>query len=169
MVGVLFRAASAAPVNDEVLQRIEALLGIDGTEVMRYQDRQRGQRRTMRMVRSDSGLKLEAFLLAGDIGAEAWIRPLLQEELAADVYGRALLSPGSKPPVAVASKGRQVCTCFNVSEPAIVEALGHCQGNTDERLASLQGALKCGTNCGSCIPELRKLIKLHPLPVATPS
>ncbi|RZL03180.1 MAG: nitrate reductase [Rubrivivax sp.] len=168
-VGVLFRAAALAPASEELVQQVEVLLGIAGGEVLRYQDRQRGQRRAMRMARTDSGLKLEAFLLAGDISAEAWIRPLLQEELAADVYGRALLSPGSQPPVAVASKGRQVCTCFNVTEPAIVQALGHCQGNTDERLASLQGDLKCGTNCGSCIPELRKLIKLHPLPVATPS
>jgi assimilatory nitrate reductase catalytic subunit len=26
----------------------------------------------------------------------------------------------------------------------------------------LQGQLKCGTNCGSCIPALRQLVKLHP-------
>jgi len=71
--------------------------------------------------------------------------------------------------VAIQSKGRQVCTCFNVTEPSIVEALGTCPGNPDERLASLQGQLKCGTNCGSCIPELRKLIKLHPVAVTTAS
>ena len=168
-VGVLFRAAALEPASDALVERIELLLGIGGGDVLRYQDRQRGQRRAMRMARTSEGLKLEAFVLAGDISAEAWIRPLLQDELAADAYGRALLSPGSTPPVAVQSKGRQVCTCFNVTEPAIVEALGHCPGNTDERLANLQGQLKCGTNCGSCIPELRKLIKLHPLPVATPS
>ncbi|RZI85954.1 MAG: nitrate reductase [Rubrivivax sp.] len=168
-VGVLFRAAALEPASDAIVHRIELLLGIDGNEVLRYQDRTRGQRRAMRMARTDSGLMLQAFLLAGDISAEAWIRPLLQDDLAADAYGRALLSPGSTPPVAIQSKGRQVCTCFNVTEPAIVEALGTCQGNTDERLASLQGQLKCGTNCGSCIPELRKLIKLHPLPVASAS
>ncbi|MES2091988.1 MAG: molybdopterin dinucleotide binding domain-containing protein, partial [Pseudomonadota bacterium] len=166
-VGVLFRAAALEPASDSVIHRIETLLGIDGLDVLRYQDRKRGQRRAMRMARSAEGLKLQAFVLAGDISAEAWIRPLLQDELAADAYGRALLSPGSTPPVAIQSKGRQVCTCFNVTEPAIVEGLSHCQGNTDERLASLQGQLKCGTNCGSCIPELRKLIKLHPLPVTS--
>ena len=32
--------------------------------------------------------------------------------------------------------------------------------NTDEaRLASLQDALKCGTNCGSCIPELKRKVR----------
>ena len=28
-----------------------------------------------------------------------------------------------------------------------------------ESLAQLQGELKCGTNCGSCVPELKKLIR----------
>jgi len=168
-VGVLFRAAALEPASDAIVHRIELLLGIDGGDVLRYQDRKRGQRRALRMARSDSGLKLQAFMLAGDISAEAWIRPLLQDQLAADAYGRALLSPGSTPPIAIQSKGRQVCSCFNVAEPDIIEALVTCQGNTDERLASLQGQLKCGTNCGSCIPELRKLIKLHPVPVTSAS
>ena len=129
---------------------------------MRYQDKHRGQKRAMRMERSEEGLKLTAFLMAGDISAEAWIRPLLQEELVADTYGRALLSPGATPPVAIVSKGKQICTCFNVTEPAIIDTLATCQGDTDARLQQLQGALKCGTNCGSCIPALRQLVKLHP-------
>ena len=168
-VGVLFRAAALEPATDAIVQRIELLLGIGEGDVLRYQDRQRGQRRAMRMARSDAGLKLAAFVLAGDISAEAWIRPLLQEELAADAYGLALLSSGRTPPVAVQSKGRQVCTCFNVTEPEIVDALSSCQGSSDERLSKLQGQLKCGTNCGSCVPELRKLIKLHPVAMATPA
>ncbi|HIV72976.1 MAG TPA: molybdopterin-dependent oxidoreductase [Candidatus Aquabacterium excrementipullorum] len=164
MVGVLFRAAAPAPVDDSLLQQLEDLLGIGGPDVLRYHDRHAGQHRAMRLRRTDDGLKLDAFVLAGDVSAEAWVRPLLQEELVADAYGRALLSPGAKPPVAVQSKGRQVCTCYNVTEPAIVEALGSCMGDADERLAQLQGQLKCGTNCGSCVPELRKIIKLHPVP-----
>ena len=166
MVGVLFRGAATEPASDAVLRQLEELLGVDGPDVLRYHDRHQGQHRAMRLRRSDEGLKLEAFLLAGDVSAEAWVRPLLQEELVADAYGRALLSPGAKPPVAVQSKGRQVCTCFNVTEPAIVETLGTCAGSADERLAQLQGQLKCGTNCGSCVPELRKLIKLHPVAMA---
>ena len=30
------------------------------------------------------------------------------------------------------------------------------------RLASLQSGLKCGTNCGSCVPELRALVEKVP-------
>lgn len=166
VVGVLFRAASLEAASDALIAQIENLLGIRGTNVLRYQDKTKGQHRAMLLRSTESGHTLEAFVMAGDISAEAWVRPLLQDELLADAYGRALLSPGAQPPVAIQSKGKQICTCFNVTEPSIIETLGQCQGDTDSRLSQLQGLLKCGTNCGSCIPELRKIIKLHP--AATP-
>ena len=162
VVGVLFRAASLEAASDALIAQIENLLGIRGADVLRYQDKTKGQHRAMLLRSTEEGHALEAFVMAGDISAEAWVRPLLQDELLADAYGRALLSPGALPPVAIQSKGRQVCTCFNVTEPAIIDMLGQCQGDTDSRLSQLQGQLKCGTNCGSCIPELRKIIKLHP-------
>jgi len=61
--------------------------------------------------------------------------------------------------VAVHSRGRQVCTCFNVTEPEITSALQACEGSPDQQLARLQDTLKCGTNCGSCIPELKRLVR----------
>jgi assimilatory nitrate reductase catalytic subunit len=63
----------------------------------------------------------------------------------------------------VVSRGKQVCTCFNVSEPQIMAFLPQCTGVDDQRLAQLQGELKCGTNCGSCVPALRKLIRDIPI------
>jgi assimilatory nitrate reductase catalytic subunit len=69
-----------------------------------------------------------------------------------------LLSPGAKPPVAVASRGKQVCSCFDVSENQITSALGSITGTPDAKLVQLQDRLKCGTNCGSCIPELKRLV-----------
>jgi assimilatory nitrate reductase catalytic subunit len=100
-------------------------------------------------------------MLAGDISAEAWVRPLLQDELPAQAYGRLLLIPGAKAPVAVASRGRQVCSCFDVSERQIEAALDASAGPPDTQLAQLQERLQCGTNCGSCIPELKRIIELH--------
>ena len=76
--------------------------------------------------------------------------------------GTRLLSPSAQPPGEVASRGKQVCTCFSVSEPQILAFLPQCLGAAAERLTQLQGALKCGTNCGSCVPALRKLIQTHP-------
>jgi len=111
-------------------------------------------------VAGDGGnARLDAFVLGGDIRAEAWVKSLLTDELPAQAYGRALLRPGAQPPVAVVARGRQVCSCFNVTEPEILDALKRCSGTADARLDQLQGALKCGTNCGSCIPALRTLVR----------
>ncbi|KAB2890575.1 MAG: hypothetical protein F9K35_19085, partial [Burkholderiaceae bacterium] len=67
--------------------------------------------------------------------------------------------------VALKPRGRQVCTCFNVEEDAITATLATCHGTEDARLAQLQGQLRCGTNCGSCIPELKRLVR-HTGPLA---
>jgi assimilatory nitrate reductase catalytic subunit len=158
--GVLFRAAAYEPVPDAVLERIEALLGLAAPEVLHYADKRRGQRRAMRLARHGTDeARLEGFLLAGDISAEVWIKPLLQDELPAQAYGRLLLSPGARAPVAVPASGKQVCTCFNVGEPAILAQLERCSGPADQQLAQLQDALKCGTNCGSCIPALKRMVR----------
>mgnify|MGYP001484405331 FL=1 len=137
------------------------MLGLSAAEVLHYADRRRGQRRSMKLVPAADGQRLDAFLLAGDISAEAWIRPLLQDELAAQAYGRLLLVPGARAPVAVVGKGRQVCSCFDVGEPQIAATLARCSGTADAQLASLQSELKCGTNCGSCVPELKRLVRLR--------
>lgn len=165
--GILFRAAAHDAPADELIDRIENLLGLVGSDALRYADRRRGQRRVARLVRrTDGNAGLEAFLLGGDTSAEAWIGTLLREEIPAQTYGRLLLSPGARAPVAVQSRGQPVCTCFNVTDLAIRAELGRCSGTPEERLASLQGALKCGTNCGSCLPELKRMVRATPAETA---
>jgi assimilatory nitrate reductase catalytic subunit len=46
-----------------------------------------------------------------------------------------------------------VCNCLNVAEPDIVAAIA-----AGADLAALQANLKCGSECGSCVPELKRLI-----------
>jgi assimilatory nitrate reductase catalytic subunit len=169
--GVLFRAAGYEAPADEVLAGIEGILGLGGSDALRYADKRKGQHRTMRLVREGGQgeqVKLAGFVLAGDTSAQAWIKTLLQDELPAQAYGRLLLLPGAKPPVAVQSRGKLVCTCLNVTDTAIDEHLSLLSqggggagylGTDEERLASLQGTLKCGTNCGSCIPELKRKVR----------
>jgi assimilatory nitrate reductase catalytic subunit len=157
--GVLFRAAAHDAPEPALVERIETLLGLDRADVLRYADKRLGQRRTARLVHEGESTRLEAFVLAGDTRAEVWIKPLLQDELPAAAYGRLLLMPGAKAPVAVVAKGRQVCTCFNVTEDAIQARLQTCTGSDEQRLAALQADLQCGTNCGSCVPELKRLVR----------
>jgi len=160
--GVLLRAAAHEAPEPDLIERIEALLGLNTADTLRYADKRRQQRRCARLLRAGDEITLESFLLAGDTSAEGWIKPLLQDQLPAGAYGRLLLMPGAVAPVAVVAKSPQVCTCFNVGEDAIRGALPRCAGTDDQRLAGLQSELKCGTNCGSCIPELRRLLKTVP-------
>jgi assimilatory nitrate reductase catalytic subunit len=48
-----------------------------------------------------------------------------------------------------------------VSETQIDTALQTIAGSADTQLAQLQDRLKCGTNCGSCVPELKRLVQLR--------
>ena len=155
--GVLLRAAGHDAAAADVLARIEALLGLDRPDVVRYADPSRGQRRAMRLSRNGVDAHLEAFLLAGDISAQAWIRTLLLDELPAQAYGRLLLAPGGKAPAAVQSRGKQVCSCLNVSDVEIASCLAGLAGDAQARLSALQADLRCGTSCGSCLPELKRM------------
>ena len=157
--GVMLRAAAHAVPDSDTLDHIESLLGLGGEDTIRYADRRLGQRRAARLLRTDSTSQLEAVLLAGDTRAESWIKPLLQGQLPADAYGRRLLMPGATAPVALAPASPQVCTCFNVSQDAICAALTACEGDEGQRMSTLQARLQCGTNCGSCLPEVQRLVR----------
>jgi assimilatory nitrate reductase catalytic subunit len=76
--------------------------------------------------------------------------------------GRLLLIPSAKPPQNFKERGRVVCNCFNVAETEIGDALSQSGlAMPDTALAMLQQKLKCGTNCGSCVPELKKIVFSH--------
>jgi assimilatory nitrate reductase catalytic subunit len=162
--GLLFRAADAVAAPAGLLEQIEALLGLGrdaGLPLLHYDDDRRGQRRSVRLAGSGEATRIEALLLAGDTSAEAWVKPLLQDERPAQAYGRLLLLPGAAPPVAVADRGHQVCTCMDVRDREIDAELGRLAGDDESRLAALQTRLKCGTQCGSCLPSLRRMVRLH--------
>jgi assimilatory nitrate reductase catalytic subunit len=169
--GVLFRAAGHEAPADDLLATLERALGLGGAATLRYAARKKGQRRTARLVRAGEQTTLAGFLLAGDTSAEAWISTLLKDELPAQAYGRMLLLPGAKPPVAVQSRGTVVCSCLNVTDLAIDQHLSLVReggstmgylGTDEQRLASLQQTLKCGTQCGSCVPELKRRVRSAP-------
>jgi assimilatory nitrate reductase catalytic subunit len=55
-----------------------------------------------------------------------------------------------------ASTGPTICACFAVGRTTIVETITRYRLCTT---AELGAALKAGTNCGSCLPELEKILR----------
>jgi assimilatory nitrate reductase catalytic subunit len=162
--GVLMRAACSEAPDIALLHDIQQLLGLNGNDSLHYVDAKRSQLRSMRLLHNEANptkeTQLNAFLIAGDTSAETWLKALLQTQASTQEYGRRLLMTGSKPPVALADAGTTVCSCVGVKDVAIRQHLSLCKGDSSQRLVSLQDALKCGTQCGSCVPELQRMIRL---------
>ncbi|MBI3286175.1 MAG: molybdopterin-dependent oxidoreductase [Burkholderiales bacterium] len=152
--GILLRAADDYAAAPELLQKIETLFGIHGAEVLRYDDARRGNARHI-LVKNGA---LAAVSLAGDISAESWLKAYLLEQEPVAKLGRLLLMPSTSAPQGFKPRGKVVCSCLNVADTEIKATLAKLDGSADQLLAGLQTRLKCGTNCGSCVPEIKKMI-----------
>ena len=75
-----------------------------------------------------------------------WMCALMSEPVA-ETYWPLLSGTAS-------ATGKLICSCFKVSEQDIQAAID----NGVNSAAALGQQLKCGTNCGSCIPELNSLL-----------
>jgi assimilatory nitrate reductase catalytic subunit len=70
------------------------------------------------------------------------------------------------PPLAGPPRSAQVCACHDVSEDTITATLAGLSGDDDARLAALQARLRCGTECGSCLPAVKALVRRERQPLA---
>ena len=99
--------------------------------------------------------RLQAVLILGEselVPDPWWLAGLLGNAL--DKQDRRVLLSG-KQAGEQAAQGAMVCACFQVAENAIAAAIdGGCQTS-----AALGEKLRCGTNCGSCVPELNRLLR----------
>jgi assimilatory nitrate reductase catalytic subunit len=153
--GVLMRGAATAPPAAETLDAIDAALGLGHAGVIRYDDGRRGVGRRIEVAAG----QLRAVRLSGDaaaIAAEGWLREWLVRGEAVEPIRRLLIVPAASPPAGCASPARAVCSCLGVTDAAIAAALPDAP-----TLAALQAKLGCGTSCGSCVPELRRMLALR--------
>ena len=167
--GLVWRAAAYEPAPQHLIEQVESVFGVlpRAPDVMSLSDARRGIGRRLLIGHG----RLAAVALTGppdavDTSALA-LRELLERGEPVAKIGRLLLSPsrrmlagGSGTPVA---RGKTVCNCVGVSQKAIVDALGIMDSDSDAPLpaaclARLQESLGCGTQCGSCIPEVKRLI-----------
>jgi assimilatory nitrate reductase catalytic subunit len=89
---------------------------------------------------------------AHDAGDWDVVKRLFAADALSDDQRRMLLSGQSTD--GLASAGPVVCACFGVGRTAILAAIGAGARTS----AEIGLKLKAGTNCGSCIPELKRLI-----------
>jgi len=160
--GWSFEAASAEAPPAALVQRLAKALGLGGADILSYVDSRRHRSRLLRLSGDGAEARLQALLLVGEVGVAAWLLPLWREAALVAQHpnvGRQLLSPESvNVGAAAVPRSPQVCNCLDVSEARICAKLKQCSGSPVERLTALQGALRCGTQCGSCLPTLRRLV-----------
>ena len=155
--GVWLQAASALPIEAAWVDTIAGWLGLHTPATLRYADPVRGTRRLLALDGEGATARLAALLLVGEAPAADWLRGLWQDELEVAPFGRYLLAPQASSPQGLAPRSPQVCNCFDVSEQRIRTCLAELGGDPSTRLAALQARLQCGTQCGSCLPDLRRL------------
>jgi len=153
---VVLRAAHSEPVSSELLAQIDLILGLDDeAEVMNYRDAKRGI--SKRALMQDN--KLLGVRLTGETMARDWLKEAIAQGADAQALRPWLFAPLGAPPAGQAQRGRIVCSCLDVSE---LEIMSEFKNGLD--LSAIQAKLKCGTQCGSCLPELKRLVAQ---PVAT--
>ena len=135
------------------LQWPEALTDwLGGRAQLVMSDPSQGRYRAARLVDG----RLEAVIMLDRDPARlpdaSWLDQCFAEETLSEAQRRALLSGRD---IDVPDTGAIVCSCFQVGERQIAAAVG--QGT--RTVEALGEQLRCGTNCGSCVPELRELIE----------
>jgi assimilatory nitrate reductase catalytic subunit len=104
---------------------------------------------------SFSNDRIETCLFIGpahDAGDWGVVKDLFAAGVLDDDRRRMLLS--GKSIDGLANCGPIVCACFGVGRTTICDAIAAGAGSASE----IGAQLKAGTNCGSCIPELKRLI-----------
>ncbi len=129
---------------------IDALIGRGETRID-YTDTAGGRFRAATFI----GDRLQAVLFVGPRAAlpdGAWLAGLFGKESLDAAERRALLS--GYPPDGAAAAGALVCACHGVRAGTIEDAIAAGCDNA----AAIGVATKAGTNCGSCVPELRAML-----------
>ncbi len=146
---VVFRAAMREAPTEEKIREIDRLFGLDDEDsAIVYVDKQR--QISKRAVAPDG--RLIGVRLAGETLAQSWLKDVMADDALDAALIRWAVAPIGKPPSKLPEKSRVVCKCADITETQLKTRFS--QGAS---LAQLQETLKCGTFCGSCLPELKQM------------
>jgi assimilatory nitrate reductase catalytic subunit len=150
--GYLYALAGSEPAHQGIL--LGRRLVEDARERLEFTDLRRGIYRAAVLDRDDALIDCLFVAPSGALPASDWPRALLADRKPLDADARRAVLSG-RAPVAVPPEGRIVCACFGVGRNRIQRAIRE-HGIADT--ASLGRLLQCGTNCGSCLPELKEIL-----------
>jgi assimilatory nitrate reductase catalytic subunit len=128
------------------------------TELAEYLD---AQRRVLRLAAYVDG-RLHGCIFVGPAEtAPQWdaVKALFEADAIAEGPRRTLLSGQSSD--GVEDAGPVICACFGVGLNVIRRAIASDSLTSAEEIGK---ALRAGTNCGSCLPELRKIVQAVRVP-----
>ncbi len=131
-------------------QRLDAL--DPGEDYLDYHDPAAGIYRAARLVED----RLAACLFISrrpDLPERNWLLGLFAKQKLTALERTGVLA--GRPPGVQAEAGPLVCSCFGVGRDTLRRVITE-QGLTDTRQVGAR--LKAGTNCGSCLPEIRALL-----------
>jgi len=121
-------------------------------EWIEFSDQRAGRYRAANIV--DNQLQTVMFLAADHYLPErGWLSQLFSEETLDGAARQSLLA--GRPGPGQQDKGKMVCACFGVGETTIKDAIRKGEAKSVDDIGR---CLKAGTNCGSCIPELKQLL-----------
>ena len=150
---IMLRGYAATPIAGDVLDALDRLFDLaDAGRTMRYVD---ARRRVEKAALVETGI-VQSVCLSGETAAHEWLKNMMVEGAPAEAMRPWILAPVSAPPRGSFNRGKIVCNCLDVAETEITALLAEGAG-----LAQLQARLKCGTECGSCVPELKRMCQQH--------
>ncbi|MBT2548473.1 nitrite reductase large subunit NirB [Arthrobacter sp. ISL-65] len=116
-----------------------------------------------KIVTTDDAKTLLGGIFVGDATPYTSLRPLLGRELPAEPGAYLTAAGGGEAPETELPDDATLCSCNNVTAGTIRDAIngcGACDGNAPvQELGELKGCTRAGTQCGSCVPMLKKLLE----------
>jgi assimilatory nitrate reductase catalytic subunit len=131
---------------------ISALLDAPAADLVIYADPRRGTFRYASVI----GQRLDACLFIASKAAALPSRDVLAALLGTRIKPDMRVSVLAASQVSSNSAGRTICACFGVGLQTLHEIIVRRQLTS---IAEIGAVLRAGTNCGSCIPELRAVLQ----------
>ena len=140
--------AETALPSPELLDELSVAMQLETPHTLAFNDVKRSIAKRA-LIEND---RLLGALLCNETIAADWILDLVAHGGSTKDLRKWLFAPVAAPPATRNVRGRVICDCHDVSE---VEIVAEFAAGLD--LAALQNKRQCGTSCGSCLPELRRM------------